>query len=77
MGKFFPQDIDPFLCTHIIYAFAKIELDHLEPFEWNDLSTDWSKGLLVFLQKHSNLNLRVFKIILKRNVRKNHRFKTD
>jgi GH18 family chitinase len=24
-GKFFPGDIDPHLCTHIHYAFAKIQ----------------------------------------------------
>ena len=23
-GKYFPEDIDPFLCTHVIYSFAKI-----------------------------------------------------
>ena len=23
-GKFLPKDIDPFLCTHVVYAFAKI-----------------------------------------------------
>jgi len=22
--KFFPEDVDPFLCTHIIYSFAKL-----------------------------------------------------
>lgn len=35
-GKFFPENIDPSLCTHIIYAFAKLENNILEPFEWND-----------------------------------------
>ena len=44
-GKFYPEDIDPTLCTHIIYSFAKIAENHLAPFEWNDESTNWSKGM--------------------------------
>ena len=36
-GKFAVANIDPFLCTHIVYAFAKID-DHnrIEKYEWND-----------------------------------------
>lgn len=34
---FFPEDIDPHLCTNIIYAFAQINGKHkLSMFEWND-----------------------------------------
>ncbi|KAL8570174.1 hypothetical protein ACOMHN_030970 [Nucella lapillus] len=36
-ARFLPTNIDPFLCTHIVFAFAK--LDHegrLAPYEWND-----------------------------------------
>ena len=40
-----PENIDATLCTHIIYAFAKVVDDHLEPYEWNDQDTAWSKGL--------------------------------
>lgn len=43
-GKFFPENIDPNLCTHIIFAFAKVERDSLEPYEWNDEDSEWSKG---------------------------------
>jgi chitinase len=25
VGKFLPEDIDPFLCTHIIFAFVDID----------------------------------------------------
>lgn len=35
-AKFTPSDIDPFLCTHIVYAFAKITQNRLTPYEKND-----------------------------------------
>ena len=44
-GKFLPENIDPTLCTHIVFAFAKVEGDDIKPYEWNDESTSWSKGL--------------------------------
>ncbi|XP_059149313.1 chitinase-3-like protein 1 [Physella acuta] len=44
-GKFMPGNIDPHLCTHIIYAFAKLSNNELAAFEWNDEDTDWAKGL--------------------------------
>ncbi|XP_028402554.1 chitotriosidase-1-like isoform X2 [Dendronephthya gigantea] len=35
--KYFPEDVDPSLCTHVIYAFAKIgNGNKLAPYEWND-----------------------------------------
>jgi chitinase len=33
------------LCTHIIYSFAKLVDNELTPFEWNDVSTDWMRGM--------------------------------
>ncbi|XP_033739583.1 chitinase-3-like protein 1 [Pecten maximus] len=44
-GKFFPENIDASLCTHIVYAFANLNGNHLKAYEWNDESTPWSKGL--------------------------------
>ena len=44
-GKFMPEQIDPSLCTHIIYAFAKVVDDRLVAYEWNDEDTQYSKGL--------------------------------
>jgi len=44
-GTFFPNNIDPMLCTHLIYAFATMTGNQLAPYEWNDDSTDWSVGM--------------------------------
>lgn len=44
-GKYFPENIDPTLCTHICYAFAKLNGNHLTAFEWNDESEPWMKGM--------------------------------
>ncbi|KAK7113445.1 chitinase-3-like protein 1 [Littorina saxatilis] len=44
-ASYFPEDIDPLLCSHAIFSFAKLDGNHLTHYEWNDLSTDWSKGL--------------------------------
>lgn len=43
-GKFLPENVDPSLCTHIIFSFAKLVIDKIEPYEWNDQSTEWSDG---------------------------------
>lgn len=40
-AKFFPNNIDPFLCTHMVFAFSKFEGKILATYEWNDiLGTD-------------------------------------
>ena len=48
-GKFLPEDLDTSLCTHMIYAYAKVaEIDGgwgLAPVEWNDLDLDWGPGM--------------------------------
>ncbi|XP_033739624.1 LOW QUALITY PROTEIN: chitinase-3-like protein 1 [Pecten maximus] len=44
-AKFYPENIDASLCTHVIYAFATLNGNHLKAFEWNDESTAWSKGM--------------------------------
>ncbi|KAK7477794.1 hypothetical protein BaRGS_00030977 [Batillaria attramentaria] len=46
----FPEDIDPSLCTHIVYAFANLQNSQLTPFEWNDI-LDYTDGLYKRLQK--------------------------
>lgn len=42
--KFLPEDIDPFLCTHVIYSFGKVVGNTIGFNEWNDESTDSSAG---------------------------------
>ncbi|XP_070286407.1 chitotriosidase-1 [Myotis yumanensis] len=35
-ARFLPQDVDPDLCTHLVYAFAGMKGHQLSPVEWND-----------------------------------------
>ncbi|XP_067863874.1 chitinase-3-like protein 1 [Heptranchias perlo] len=37
IGRYMPEHIDPFMCTHLIYAFANMnENHHITTYEWND-----------------------------------------
>lgn len=53
-----PKDIDPYLCTHIVYAFARVVDNELLTYEWNDFgkqisytrNTTYSKLALVLLK---------------------------
>lgn len=42
---FYPENIDPFVCTHLIYAFASIKNNQLSAFDPTDESTLNVKGL--------------------------------
>ncbi|XP_053560676.1 acidic mammalian chitinase-like [Bombina bombina] len=35
-AKFMPGNIDPQLCTHLMYAFATMNDNKIAPYEWND-----------------------------------------
>ena len=52
LAKFTPQNINPYLCTHIIYAFgglsSKYELKAFDPY--NDINQ--GKHLEKFLKQH-------------------------
>ncbi|KAL1417024.1 hypothetical protein MTO96_027226 [Rhipicephalus appendiculatus] len=45
-GKFNVEDIDPFICTHIVYGFAGLGSDHkIRSLDsWNDLEDNYGKG---------------------------------
>ncbi|XP_004620151.2 acidic mammalian chitinase [Sorex araneus] len=38
LGRFKPEDIDPCLCTHLIYAFAGMKNNEITTIEWNDVT---------------------------------------
>lgn len=46
-GNFDIDNIDPNLCTHLVYAFIGANWDGsvrvMDP--WNDLEEDWGKGI--------------------------------
>ena len=45
IGKFQPEDINPKLCTHVIFAFGWIKKGKLSSFEAGDISADGKSGL--------------------------------
>ncbi|XP_037083613.1 acidic mammalian chitinase-like [Pollicipes pollicipes] len=58
LGKFDVEDVDPNLCTHLIYGFAgldpsKYTIKSLDP--WNDLYDNYGKGAFI---RFTNLKLR-------------------
>ncbi|KAG8229434.1 hypothetical protein J437_LFUL000956 [Ladona fulva] len=58
-GKFDVEDIDPFICTHIIYAFAGLSdskgvMVSLDP--WNDLYDNYGKGAYMRFTKLKKKN---------------------
>merc|ERR1719238_2434481 len=48
-GKYFPEDIDATLCTHLFFSFAKMCKGGggwtLCPYEWNDQDEPWTDGI--------------------------------
>ena len=44
-AKYEPENIDPTLCSHVMYAFAYMEGNRLVPFEWNDDDEEWMTGM--------------------------------
>ena len=72
-GNFLPENLNPSLCTHIIYAYAKVAETEgiwgLEPTEWNDLDMDWADGMYTRFHNvtnaHPGLKVRTVFLIFK------------
>jgi chitinase len=47
-GKFDVENIDPTICTHIVYGFAGLNADNTITTldSWNDLYDNWGKGAM-------------------------------
>lgn len=60
-AKFLPEDIQPDLCTHIIFAFGWLKKGKLSSFESNDETKDGKVGLYdrIMKLKKANSNLKV------------------
>lgn len=60
-GRFEVENIDPFLCTHVIYAFAGMENYRLAPGHASDMGDGFKEGTYTRLMKlkEKNPNLKV------------------
>ena len=60
-GKYEPEDIDPFLCTHIIYSFGWMKANKLTSFDSTDETKGGKKGTYerVVDLKKKNPNLKI------------------
>lgn len=45
VGKFVPENIDPFVCTHVIFAFGWMKNNKVSPFDSTDDTKGGKKGL--------------------------------
>lgn len=61
IGKFLPEDIQPDLCTHVIFAFGWLKKNKLTSFESNDETKDGKIGLYerVVNLKRANPTLKI------------------
>lgn len=46
-GSMTPEDIDPCLCTHVIYAFSEMDNNQLTPMEKHDLKDGNQPGRIL------------------------------
>lgn len=54
-GKFLPEDVDPKLCTHVIYAFATLR-DH-KLAEANDKDPEMYDQVVALREKNEDLKV--------------------
>ncbi|KAL7985301.1 hypothetical protein Chor_003871 [Crotalus horridus] len=55
-AKFTPDNIDPFLCTHLIFAFADLENNQIKTREWNDVTLYRELNALKDRQENANVS---------------------
>lgn len=55
MGRFNPEDIDPTLCTHVVYAFATLK-DHLLT-EGSDKDAEMYQRLIALRDKNPDIKV--------------------
>jgi len=55
-AKYKPEQLDPWLCTHVVYAFATMTGNRLKAYEWNDESEEWMEGMYEKMMKNKNIN---------------------
>lgn len=69
-GKYLPEDIDPHLCTHIIYAFGWLKKGKLSSLEANDETVDGKIGLYerMMALKNTNPDLKVLLALGQQNI---------
>jgi len=69
-GKYLPEDIDPELCTHVIFAFGWLKKGRMSSFESNDESKDGKVGLYDRIKnlKKANPKLKTLLALGKRGV---------
>jgi len=63
MGRFNPEDIDPTLCTHVVYAFATLK-DHLLT-EGSDKDAEMYQRLIALRDKNPDIKVFITKLLLK------------
>jgi len=64
-GKFVPEDIEPDLCTHVIFAFAWLKKGKISSYESNDETKDGKTGLYdrILSLKKANPKLKILMAI--------------
>lgn len=55
-GKFLPENIDPHICTHIIFAFGWMKKNKLSSFDATDETKAGKKGLYERVTELKKLN---------------------
>ncbi len=65
-GAYKMEDIDPNLCTHIVYGFAMLQNNKIAPYDsWLDLEDDWGLGLSLLLALNLfNLYIKTFQFFI-------------